>query len=188
MGMYFNTPETIEMVARLNTHFSSANGQIAGKRGLKHTFRRGSNCRLGERANFFVIETDRKTDPLRVSQGKWQDWLSYIHTVPCLTLPPVAAPGTTTPIHVPRPSTVGAEVAHLISQGLDDACEEIIFVVVPGASLSVDAPQTIGTATSYALIITVHTKEIAAIRAELKRKALARRRKRLQAAAKKKKP
>ncbi|MCA0302560.1 MAG: hypothetical protein LCH95_09140 [Proteobacteria bacterium] len=181
MGMYFNTVETIKMVARLNKHFgpSQGGGLIDKKRNKKAWFKKGGANRIPLKmsADKLKVVVDAMDDPNGDSQSRWEFWLDALATAPSQTLAPVPAPGTVAPPKSgPFNSVVDVEIAHLIFQGLadDPACQEIVFVVLPGPEIAVDQPQTYGTSTGYSLIITVRTVPIPTLIAAKKRAALVR--------------
>jgi hypothetical protein len=184
MGMYFNTEQTVKMVARLNRHFgpTAGGGLIHKKRNKKKFFKKGGPDRqaLKASATMLRVSVESDDDPDGTHQANWESWLEFLKTAPSETLdgvpiPPVVLGPKTGPLN----SFVDIEVANLIFQGLNDtACEEIVFVVLPGPAVAVDQPQTFGTVDAYSLIVTVRTVEIATILRRMRRLAQLRRQRR----------
>jgi len=187
MGMYFNSVQTIKMVARVNVAFGpeAGGGNIEQRRSKKGWFKKGgaSHQKLKLSASKLKIEPDQNDDPQGTIQQKWHDWLDGLEAVKSQSLDPVPIPPKLCPLKTgPFDSTVGLEVASLIYQGLNaPSCEEIVFVVLPDSAISVEQPQTYGTANAYSLIVTVRTIEVATLRARLRRIARARRQRRARA-------
>lgn len=171
MGLLFNTVETMRMVQRLNKHFAadSEGGKIIKWRTKKAMFKKGGTGR--KNLNVIAANESVVVDPIDDdNQGshnkKWIGWLTDLYSAPCTTLSQFH------PTYVPASSatsSVGMELAHLIWQGLDDApdCKEIVISVVPSTTIAVDEAQLLGTASSYTLLITVHTVEAKAMKAAI---------------------
>lgn len=187
MGMYFNTEQTVKMVARLNRHFgpTAGGGLIQKKRNKKRFFKKNGPDRqaLKASATMLRVSVESDDDPDGTHQTNWEDWLENLKTEPSQSLDAVPIPPTVLgPKTGPLDSFVDIEVANLIFQGLNDtACEEIVFVVLPGPDVAVDQPQTFGTEDAYSLVITVRTVDIATIRRRIRRLAQLRRQRRARA-------
>lgn len=192
MGMYFNSAQTVKMVARVNIAFGpkAGGGEIEQRRSKKGWFKKGgaSRQKLKLSASMLKIEPDQNDDPNGTIQKKWHDWLDGLEATPSQSLDPVPIPPKLCPPKTgPFDSKAGIEVGSLIYQGLNDpGCEEIVFVVLPDSAISVDQPQTYGTANAYSLIVTVRTVEVTTLRARLRRIARARRQRQARAKNKKK--
>ncbi|MDP1748727.1 MAG: hypothetical protein Q8L22_04660 [Reyranella sp.] len=171
----------MKMVARINKHFAakSEGGQINKwrKPGKKKLFKKGSADRhsLNQIAKDERVSVDpADDDDAETHNGKWLDWLDALSSTPSTTLSqffPSAVPASSTA------SDVGTELSHVIWQGLSDDqnCKEIVVSVVPSDTIKVDEWQKIGSASAYALLVTVHTVGAANMKAAIKKMVQARR-------------
>ncbi len=180
MGLYFNTPQTIKMVARINSHFATKDngGRIDKwkKPGKKKLFKKGGPDRKS--LNQISKDENVRVDPMdddddESHNGKWWNWLDALSSAPSTTLSqfhPNAVAASSVQ------SDVGTELSHLIWQGLDDSkCKEIVLTVVPSDTIAVDEGQKVGASNSYTLLITVRTVEATRMKAAIKKMVQARR-------------
>jgi hypothetical protein len=159
MGLLFNTPQTIEMAARVNREFS-ANMAVWKARAAMFDGTHDLHW-IATNVHPPVVPGDAH------AQGRWQVWLKNIlHGTACPPLIPYDADFPAT-VQYPVPagaggSTVGDELVKLFSQALNDGnCAEIVMVIQPDVNVYIAQAETIpandGVATDYTLAITICT-------------------------------
>ncbi|MDO8976937.1 hypothetical protein [Reyranella sp.] len=157
MGLYFNTDETIDLIALVNRRFNVDNlgdWRVAKK---KDYFIGGSSS--SSEAKPKRLHHIAKVEKLKAKapgpDNAFRAWLQHLHS---------------------SWVEVGDDVRGFIRDGLNDdgtngrLCSEIVFVIVPNANAITATATQVGPNTGYAQVITITTMPANAVAAYIKKR------------------
>jgi hypothetical protein len=157
MGLYFNTDETIDLIALVNRRFDVDNLDDWRVVGKKNYFSGGSSS--SSEANPKKLHHVAKKEKLKAKttgpDNAFRAWLQHLHS---------------------SWVDVGDAIREFIRAGLDDdgtngkLCSEIVFVIVPNANTISATATQVGPNTGYAQVITITTMPADGVAAFIKKR------------------